>query len=91
MARKDQSDAPLEFACSCGKLQGQITASCLASGTHAMCYCRDCRAAELYLKQPDPAPGPVDLFQTTPDAITITNGMQHLGLLRLSPRGLMRW
>lgn len=85
------NNAPLEFACTCGQLQGHIAASAVAAGTHAVCYCADCRAAELYFKQPDPAPGPVDLFQTTPDAITITKGAQNLGLFRLSPRGLMRW
>lgn len=91
MARVGTSDAPLEFSCSCGRLQGHIDAQATRSGNHVQCYCRDCRAAELYLKQPDPAPGPVDLFQTTPDAITITHGAQNLGLFRLGPRGLMRW
>ena len=85
------NNAPLEFACTCGQLQGHITAQALETGTHAVCYCRDCRAAELYFEQPDPAPGPVDLFQTTPDAITITKGTNLLGLLRLSPKGTMRW
>jgi len=43
------------------------------------------------MNQPDPAPGPVDLFLTTQDTLTITEGAQHLGLFRLSPRGTMRW
>ena len=72
-------------------MQGRITFDAAHKGTHAVCYCRDCRAAELYFEQPDPAPGPVDLFQTTPDAITITKGANLLGLLRLSPKGTMRW
>lgn len=91
MARDAHSTAPLEFACSCGKLHGHIAAAALPSGAQVECYCRDCRAAELYLNQPDPAPGPVDIFQTTPDAITILEGGEYLGLLRLSPRGAMRW
>lgn len=33
----------------------------------------------------------VDLFQTTPDRIRIAAGQDQLALLRLSPRGLMRW
>ena len=82
---------PLEFSCSCRQLQGHITPQGVKTGTHAVCYCRDCRAAELYFDQPDPAPGPVDLFQTTPDAIIITKGREHLGLMRLGPRGTMRW
>jgi len=43
------------------------------------------------MNQPDPAPGPVDLFLTTQDTLTISAGAQHLGLFRLSPRGAMRW
>ncbi|MFT7595726.1 MAG: hypothetical protein ACI8R4_003057 [Paracoccaceae bacterium] len=82
--------APLEFACACGKLDGHFTPEAATSGAHVACYCSDCRAAQLYMDQPDPAPGPVDLFQTTPDALTL-QGQEHLGLYRLSPRGTMRW
>ncbi|MCF6232975.1 MAG: DUF6151 family protein [Rhodobacteraceae bacterium] len=85
------NNAPLDFACSCGQIQGHITPQAVQTGTHTACYCRDCRAAELYFDQPDPAPGPVDLFQTTPDTLTIAKGTDLLGLLRLSPRGTMRW
>jgi len=85
------SSDPLEFSCSCGQMQGHISANAVKSGTHAECSCRDCRAAELYFDQTDPAPGPVDLFQTTPDAINIAQGAEHLGLMRLSPKGTMRW
>lgn len=91
MARIKNNDAPLGFSCSCGQLHGHIAPEAAESGLHLVCYCRDCRAAELYFKQPDPAPGPVDLFQTTPDSITVTAGAQNLGLFRLSPRGTMRW
>jgi Family of unknown function (DUF6151) len=87
----NQSDAPLDFSCSCGKLQGQIAGGAVANGSHVGCYCRDCRAAQLYLDQPDPAPGPVDLFLTTPQNVTITKGVEFLAPLRLSPRGPMRW
>jgi len=91
VARVGDKTAPLELSCSCGKLRGHISADAARSGAHVVCYCRDCRATELYFKQPDPAPGPVDLFQTMPDALTITQGGEHIGLFRLSPRGTMRW
>ena len=91
MARgPDDTAAPLEFACACGKLHGHVTPDAVTSGAHVVCYCRDCRAAQLYMAQPDPAPGPVDLFQTTPDSLTL-EGQENLGLFRLSPRGTMRW
>jgi hypothetical protein len=33
----------------------------------------------------------VNLLQTTPDMISIDQGAEFLGLMRLSPRGLFRW
>ena len=83
--------APAKFSCSCGGLTGQIEAATPKSGTHLECYCKDCRAAQIFLGQPDPAPRGVHLFQTTPDRVTILTGADNLGLLRLSPNGLMRW
>lgn len=81
----------LAFSCNCGAVQGHLDASAAKTGGHLVCYCPDCRAAERYLGQPDPAPGPVDILQTTPDVIHITAGTEHLGMFRLGPRGLMRW
>lgn len=91
MTGRVQSNAPLEFSCSCGQLQGHVTAKAVDNGAHIACFCRDCRAAQLYLDQPDPAPGPVDLFLTTPQNVTFTKGTQFLAPFRLSPRGPMRW
>ncbi|MBE1283181.1 MAG: hypothetical protein GJ676_07700 [Rhodobacteraceae bacterium] len=83
--------APAPFSCECGALHGQIEDHGLRAGTHLECFCPDCRAAQLYFDQPDPAPGAVELFQTTPDAITIHAGSEHLAMLRLGPKGLYRW
>lgn len=79
------------FACTCGSLHGHVTAHGIKTGTRIVCYCADCRAVQLYHDQPDPAPGPVDLFQVSPDAIEITQGADNLKLLRLSPKGTLRW
>ena len=86
MAASDQT-----FACNCGKLSGHVTAQGIKSGTRAECFCGDCRAAVLYLGQPDPAPDAVDVFQTSPDSVKITQGAEHLRLMRLGPKGLLRW
>lgn len=80
--------APLEFSCDCGQLRGHLDP---VHGNRAQCFCADCRAAELFFGRPDPAPGPVDLFQTMPDWLTLTHGADRLALLRLGPRGLLRW
>lgn len=91
MAERSPSGSPLAFSCNCGALRGQLEADVLKSGTHVACFCTDCRAAELYFGQPDPAPGPLEFLQTTPDKITLTKGAEHLGLFRLGPNGLFRW
>ena len=81
----------LTFSCTCGALQGHISARGAKSGTHVVCYCHDCRAAQLYFGQPDPAPGPIEILQTTPEDIIIDKGAEHLAAMQLSPRGMLRW
>ncbi|MDE4061289.1 MULTISPECIES: DUF6151 family protein [Phaeobacter] len=87
----EQDHSGRAFSCSCGTMQGYITPEALKSGTHIACFCADCRANELYHHRPDPAPGPVALFQMSPDGIHITQGAEELRLMRLSPKGLFRW
>lgn len=79
------------LSCRCGQLRGRIDPARPGTGLHLICHCRDCRAAERYLGQPDPGPGGVDLFQTTPDTIHIDTGAEQLAILRLSPNGPLRW
>lgn len=85
----DQSTC--HFSCACGELQGYVSPEALKTGTHIACYCADCRANEIYHNRPDPAPGPVELYQIAPDGLHITQGAEHLSLLRLGPKGLFRW
>ncbi|EEE38319.1 hypothetical protein RKLH11_2161 [Rhodobacteraceae bacterium KLH11] len=89
MSRKAAKD--ISFSCDCGSLSGHITRNGVRSGTHVVCFCRDCRAAQLYFEQPDPAPGPVDIFQMAPEAIKIDTGGEHLAAMQLSPKGTLRW
>ncbi len=81
----------LLFSCTCGALCGHLTPRGVRCGTHVDCYCHDCRAAQLYFKQPDPAPGPVEILQTTPEDIRIDKGLEHLAAMQLSPKGMLRW
>lgn len=81
----------MAFSCNCGALQGCITALGVQSGTHVGCFCQDCRAAQLYFGQPDPAPGPVDILQMSPEEIRFEKGAEYLALMQLSPRGMLRW
>ncbi|WP_050602038.1 DUF6151 family protein [Ruegeria sp. 6PALISEP08] len=81
----------LAFSCQCGSLRGNISARGVRQGTHVACFCHDCRAAQLYFKRPDPAPGAVDILQMAPDEIKITKGKKFLATMRLSPKGMLRW
>ncbi len=89
MGRRMAKETP--FSCSCGALHGHITAAGIQSGTHVVCFCHDCRAAQLYFGQPDPLPGPVDILQMSPEEIQIDDGAEHLALMQLSPKGMLRW
>lgn len=91
MAGRTDDAAALRFSCDCGAIAGWLDPEAGRSGVHAVCFCRDCRAAELWLGRPDPAPGPVDVLQTTPDRVHFDTGTDRLGLVRLGPKGLMRW
>lgn len=85
---QDTSD-PLSFSCACGKLRGRIAAEAVKAATPLVCHCADCRAAELYHNQPDP--DGVPLVQTSPEAISFTQGAEHLRVMRLSSKGILRW
>lgn len=89
MGGADQTD--LAFSCTCGTLTGRISAGGARLGTHAVCFCQDCRAAQLYFGQPDPAPGPVEVFQVSPDEAVLETGAEQLAVMTLSPKGMLRW
>lgn len=56
--------------------------------------CDDCQSYAYQMDRADDILDPsggTELYQTTLSNITITQGAEHLGCLRLSPKGLMRW
>lgn len=81
------------FSCSCGTLKGVLQEVSPASGCHALCYCRDCRAFARHMDQLDALEpgGGSPLVQVVPARIEITQGADRIACLRLSPRGLHRW
>lgn len=78
--------------CRCGALQGQIT---LGEPTSRMvCYCKDCQAFARYLGPAGhvlDAQGGSDVIQLAPHRIRITQGQEHLSVMRLSSKGMLRW
>lgn len=85
------SSEDMVFSCRCGSLSGHLAAAGIKPGARILCHCADCRAVELYHNCDDPAGHGVDLFQVSPDMVTIDRGAEHLSLMQLSPRGLYRW
>lgn len=79
------------FSCSCGKVCGRVAPAGPKTGIHLVCHCGDCRAAGRYFGQTDSAQIGVDMFQTSPDTIQFSSGAEHLAILRLSPKGPLRW
>jgi hypothetical protein len=76
------------FACACRRLAGRLAPG--GSETHALCHCRDCRAAYTASGRPDP--GVTGILQTTPDRLRIERGREHLAARRLLPKGGgIRW
>lgn len=83
--------ADLPLSCECGQITGVLRDASPATGTHAQCYCSSCRAGEVYAGAPDPAPDPVQIFQTSPYLLDITGGAEHIRAFSFGPRNLLRW
>lgn len=81
----------IPFSCTCGTLRGHVSVPSAKSGNRVVCHCPDCRAAMIHLGQPDPAPDGIDIWQTLPEHVHFTAGVDRLACLRLSPRGMYRW
>ncbi|MCX8224641.1 MAG: DUF6151 family protein [Sulfitobacter sp.] len=84
---KTPRDVP--FRCSCGTITGTLRGASPAIGNHTECFCKDCRAAEVYSGQPD-TPS-VKIFQTTPDRIVFDQGADQLAVFSFGETNLLRW
>ena len=81
------------FSCRCGGVTGLLHDAAPAQVCHLVCYCRDCRAFARYMDRMgalEPGGGS-SLVQVLPARIEMSSGAQHIGCLRLSPKGLHRW
>jgi hypothetical protein len=59
-----------------------------------VCYCDDCQSFAHFLEGADrilDAHGGTDIFQLSPAKIEFTQGVEQLGCMRLTPRGMVRW
>jgi hypothetical protein len=85
------SPTEVGFSCRCGGIAGRLTHVDPDKGTHVRCHCADCRRANAHFGIPGTREDGVGLWQTTPDKVKIDEGAVNLRLMRLSPRGLLRW
>lgn len=82
------------FACTCGKVAGEITDTFDTSSSHLICYCDDCQAFAHYLDRADDildAQAGTDILQMTPARLRINTGISELAAVRLSEKGILRW
>ena len=80
--------------CRCGKVAVRVAVPGRGAGTRCTCYCKDCQTAGHLFgagREILQADGGTDIWQTTPDRLTIVRGAEHLTILRLGPKGLYRW
>jgi hypothetical protein len=83
----------LPMRCTCGAVTGEITAASPAETNRVVCYCDDCQTFARALGRPElmDAHGGSDIVQVHPVQLRITAGAEHIRLLRLSPKGLLRF
>lgn len=81
----------IAFSCHCGQVHGVLTDISDKTGTGLVCYCHQCRAAEVYLDQQDPEDDGVALFQTTVDHVAFHAGANKMYAFSFDKGGLIRW
>ncbi len=94
MERMTGMAGSVTHTCRCGGVELRVDVPGAAAGTRVICYCKDCQTAAHLHAQAEDVLGPAggsDIWQTTPDRIEIVTGAEQLKVIRLSPKGLMRW
>jgi hypothetical protein len=84
----------INLSCACGQVQGRTEDVNAQSGNRVHCCCTDCQKFAVSLEQEDTILdqyGATDIFQIPLAHLHITQGNNHLALMRLSPKGLNRW
>lgn len=81
----------IPLQCRCGAVQGTLDLD--RAYARATCYCKDCRAFARYLGAAEvlDAAGGTDIVPVAPSAVRITDGVEHVACMSLSPKGLLRW
>ncbi len=84
----------IDFSCDCGKFKATLNDVTAATGSHVVCYCKDCQAFAATLDRINEVlddNGGTPIFQTSPFRLKIREGGEHLTALRLTGGPLLRW
>ena len=84
----------IAFSCGCGKVQLMASQVTPDAGTRIVCYCKDCQAFAHFLNQGDTvldAHGGTEIFQMPIAHVQVTEGIEDLRCMRLTPGGIYRW
>ena len=79
--------------CRCGTVQGRVAEPQRAMG-RGVCYCKDCQAYAHFLGRAADVldvHGGTDVVAIHPQHVVLTQGLDALTCMSLSPRGLLRW
>jgi hypothetical protein len=83
----------ISLRCQCGAVRGDAIDVSPRTGNRLVCYCDDCQAFAHHLGRTDvlDEAGGTDIFQLAPAQVRITEGVDGVRCIRLSPKGLFRW
>ncbi|MBT8142686.1 MAG: hypothetical protein HKN88_09545 [Gammaproteobacteria bacterium] len=84
----------IPLKCNCGQVEGLIENVTPSLGNRLNCYCDDCQTFARHLGEDKSILdeyGGTDIVQLPISSIKITQGLEHLQCLRLTPKGLYRW
>ena len=83
----------MKIQCDCKKFQAEVANFPKHTPGHTVCYCIDCQTYLHKLGRPEilDYAGGTDIIPVYPQDLHIESGKEHLGCLRLSPKGLHRW
>lgn len=80
--------------CRCGSVKGVIRGLSPASSNHVLCPCSGCQAYAQFLGRADDMlddKGYSNIFQINPANFDITEGLDHVACMRVTPDGPLRW
>jgi hypothetical protein len=80
----------MEWTCRCGAFAAEVE---IRPGTRAVCYCNSCREFALRTGATGALDlaGGSDLYQVSPEQVTVLRGVDKLAWLRLTKKGPARW